>query len=45
MSVYLCRSVYDYGRVSSEDEKRVCSCGTRKQPEHIFKNFNCPMRE
>ena len=33
------------GRVSSEDEKRVCSCETRSQCEHIFKNFNCLTRE
>ena len=32
-------------RVSSEDEKRVCSCETHLQREHIFKNFNCPTRE
>ena len=33
------------GRVSSEDEKRVCSSETRLQREHIIKNFNCPTRE
>ena len=33
------------GRVSIEDEKRVCSCETRPQREHIFKNFNRPTRE
>ena len=33
------------GRVSSEDEKRVCYCETRLQHEHTFKNFNCPTRE
>ena len=33
------------GRVSSEDEKRVCSCETRLQHKHIFKNLNCPTRE
>ena len=35
----------DNGRVSSEDEKHVCSHWTRIQREHIFKNFNCPTRE
>ena len=34
-----------YGRVSSEDEKRVCSRETRFQREHIFMNINCPTRE
>ena len=33
------------GRVSSEDVKHVCSCKTRSQREHIFKNFNCLTRE
>ena len=33
------------GRISSEDEKRVCYCEKRSQCEHIFKNFNCPTRE
>ena len=35
----------DFERVSSEDEKRVYSCGTRLQRQHIFKNFNCLTRE
>ena len=30
------------GRVSSKDEKRVCSRETRSQREHIFKNFIVP---
>ena len=34
-----------WGRVSSEDEKRVCSLETHVQREHIFKNSNCPMRK
>ena len=33
------------GRVSSEDEKRVCPCETRLQREHLIKNFHCPTRE
>ena len=33
------------GRVSSEDEKHVCSNWTCLQREHIFKIFNCPTRE
>ena len=33
------------GHVSSEDEKRFCSCERRSQREHIFKNFNCHIRE
>ena len=37
--------IADLGRVSSEEEKRVCSRWTRSQREHIFKNFNCPKRE
>ena len=36
---------WDFGRVSSERQKRVCSRETRWQYEHIFKNFNCPTRE
>ena len=28
--------------VSSYDQKRVCSCETRLQLEHIFMNFNRP---
>ena len=42
--VFDCHISY-WGRVSSEDEKRVSSCDTRSQREHILKNFNCPMRE
>ena len=26
---------FDFGRVSSEDEKRVCFCETHSQREHI----------
>jgi len=33
------------GRVSSEDEKRVCYRWTHLQREHIFKIFKCPTRE
>ena len=33
------------GRVSSEDEKRVCSRETRFQRKHIFMNFSWLMRE
>ena len=32
----------EWGRVSSEDEKRVCSRWTRLQCEHIFKYFSVP---
>ena len=35
-------SIKDQGRVSSEDEKRVHSCQTNSQREHIFKNFILP---
>ena len=35
----------DLGRVSSEDEKRICSCETRSQCDHILKNINFPARE
>ena len=33
------------GRVSSDDNYRVYSHGTRSQHEHSFMNFNCPTRE
>ena len=30
---------------ASDDQKRVCSCDTPLQREHMFRNFNCPTRE
>ena len=33
------------GRVSSDDNYRVCSRVSRLQREHRFMNFNCPTRE
>ena len=35
----------EIGRVSSDDQKRVCSYWTRFQHEHISKEFNRPTRE
>ena len=35
----------DLGRVSSDDNYRVYSHGTRSQHEHSFMNFNGPTRE
>ena len=35
-------SFFQLERVSSEDEKRVCSCKTRLQRERIFMNFTVP---
>ena len=40
---YTCRLAQS--TVSSEDVKHICSCKTRSQREHIFKNFNCLTRE
>ena len=37
--------IQENGRVSGEDEKRVCSRWTCLQREHIFKNFHCSTRE
>ena len=35
----------DRGRVSGDDQKRVCFRETRSQGEHVFKNLNRPTRE
>ena len=43
--MYFPGRVNHFGRVSSKDEKRVCSRETRSQREHIFMHFNRLTRE